>query len=68
MATDNSMKKEYDEQAGGYEGFYSAPTPLPRLETELFLTALGKPTGAKVLDRKSSSETFLFITILSKSN
>ncbi|KAI3397029.1 hypothetical protein diail_11264 [Diaporthe ilicicola] len=41
--------KEYNASASDYEAFTTA-TPIGRLESELYLTALGDPTGHTILD------------------
>ncbi|KAJ0125243.1 toxa protein [Diaporthe amygdali] len=41
--------EEYNASASNYETF-TVTTPIGRLETELYLTALGDPTGLNILD------------------
>ncbi|KKY29364.1 putative toxa protein [Diaporthe ampelina] len=48
MARPN-VAQEYNTLASDYEAF-TVTTPIGRLETELYLTALGVPTGLTVLD------------------
>ncbi|POS72393.1 hypothetical protein DHEL01_v209214 [Diaporthe helianthi] len=44
-----NVADEYNAQASDYETF-TVTTPIGRLETELYLTALGDPNGLSVLD------------------
>lgn len=59
------VKAEYAKEASNYDTFWSASAPLVRLDTELFISALGKVPGATVLDCKQSLKAiFLFIGLV----
>lgn len=49
------VKAEYAKEASNYDTFWSASAPLVRLDTELFISALGKVPGATVLDLAGGS-------------
>ncbi|KAI1736741.1 S-adenosyl-L-methionine-dependent methyltransferase [Xylaria scruposa] len=51
----DTVKKEYDSEAVNYDTFWSENSPLVRLDSELFISALGKVPGAVVLDLAGGS-------------
>ncbi|KAI0459356.1 S-adenosyl-L-methionine-dependent methyltransferase [Xylaria acuta] len=51
----NTVKKEYGAEAVNYDNFWSEGSPLVRLDTELFISALGRVPGAVILDLAGGS-------------
>ncbi|KAI8949071.1 S-adenosyl-L-methionine-dependent methyltransferase [Xylaria longipes] len=50
-----TVKNEYAAQAVNYDNFWTEGSPLVRLDTELFISALGKVPGAVILDLAGGS-------------
>ncbi|KAJ2985971.1 hypothetical protein NUW58_g5254 [Xylaria curta] len=49
------LKTEYAAQAANYDQYWTLGSPLVRLDTELFLSALGQASGAVILDLAGGS-------------
>ncbi|KAI1426904.1 S-adenosyl-L-methionine-dependent methyltransferase [Xylaria sp. FL1777] len=49
------LRKEYNAEAANYDTWWSANSPLIRLDNELFISALGDATGAVILDLAGGS-------------
>ncbi|KAI0200042.1 S-adenosyl-L-methionine-dependent methyltransferase [Astrocystis sublimbata] len=51
----DKVKTEYGAEAANYETFWTQGSPIMRLDTELFISALGKVPGAAILDLAGGS-------------
>ncbi|KAI0428290.1 S-adenosyl-L-methionine-dependent methyltransferase [Xylaria sp. FL1042] len=49
------LRKEYDAEALNYDTYWTASSPIIRLDNELFTSAIGDATGAEVLDLAGGS-------------
>ncbi|KAI0913695.1 S-adenosyl-L-methionine-dependent methyltransferase [Ustulina deusta] len=49
------LRREYDAEAVNYDTYWTADSPMTRLDLELFISALGDATGTTILDLAGGS-------------